>query len=391
MPDSIREVLQGIAGDEGPSRDLAAGAYRRARTITRRRLAAVAITVVAALAMAGGATAAIIDRDRVETPPVGDPTGDATEAPTDPETTPSEVTPTGSEADDQCTGLEGWSGWGPSDSMAALDALPERLVFLVRQDGHEAMETLVRFDGTTPSNAIDAEPGPAFRMAPDGERFTTSNGGTCDGTLETVGGERVTELEVWTMYCEPSWSPDSNRVLLNRADPENTAYLLDVATGAVSEVAAEVGCSAKWSPDGQFLISADGRAAMRPDGSDRVELAGAAAWTGEPGFIGVSSVSADLSRACLHFEDSESAASSHLDATRCDRYVDTSTGEELEPPVDAENPNVVFLADGSSIWCDDRYGEIVLTLVDGGGNVLDSRTLPGQSSGGTLLRGYYTG
>lgn len=389
MPDSIREVLQGIAGDEGPSRDLAAGAYRRARTIGRRRFSAVAVAVVAALAMAGGATASIIDRDRVE-PPVGDPTTGTT-APTDPATTPQEATPTGAETDGECSGLDGWSGWGPSASMGDLDQLPDALVFLVRQDDLDGLETLVRFDGQTPSNAIDGEPGPGYAMAPDGDRFISSNGGTCDGTLETAGGERIDEVEVWTMYCKPSWSPDSDRVVLNRADPESTAYLLDVATGAVSDVPAAVGCSATWSPDGEFLVSADGAVAMRPDGSGRVELAGADAWTEAAGFVGVASISADLTRACLHFDDSEAAASGHVDAERCDRYVDTATGDELALPVEAQHPNVVFLADGSMIVCDDQYGQIVLTMVDAEGTVMDTRTLEGQGSGGTFLRGYYTG
>jgi hypothetical protein len=387
MPDSIREVLQGIAGDEGPSRDLAAGAYRRARTITRRRLAAVAITVVAGLAMAGGATASIIDRDRVETPPLDDATRDATGAPTDPATTPGEVETTGDPASD-CGVPEDWSGWGPSDSMTDLDALPDGLVFEVRSDGAEAEPVFVRFEGEEPVQVLqDGE----YAVAPDGHRFAVGGADGCTGTLATLAGEKLDGLEIWAMYCKPSWSPDSDRVVLNRADPENTGYLLDVATGAVSAVPAEVGCSPRWTADGEFLVSVDGTVAMRPDGSGRVELAGSDAWLTEAGFAGLSSVAADLSRACLHFDDSEAGTSGHVEPTRCDRYVDTATGEELELPVDAENPNVVFLADGSSIWCDDRYGQIVLTLVDGDGGVADTRTLPGQSSGGTILRGYYTG
>ncbi|MDN3239359.1 hypothetical protein [Glycomyces tritici] len=389
MPDSIREVLHGIAGDEGPSRDLAAGAYRRARTITRRRLAAVAITVVAGLAMAGGATASIIDRDRVETPPVDDPTREATGAPTDPETTPEEVAPTGEETSG-CEVPEDWSGWGASESMGDLDTLPDGLVFEVRSDGMEAEPVFVRFEGEEPLQVLqDGE----YAVAPDGNRFAVGSADECTGTLATLTGEKLDELPIFTVQCAPSWSPDSDRVVLNMADAASTGgYLLDVSTGEASfAVPDEVGCSPRWSADGEYLVNSRGEVAMRPDGSGRVELAGAAVWQEDAEFTGLSSISADLSRACLQYDDAETAEAGHTQASRCDRYVDTATGEELDLPVAAQNPNVVFLADGSMIVCDDQYGQIVLTLVDGDGNVADTRTLPGQSSGGTILRGYYTG
>ncbi|MDA1360006.1 hypothetical protein O1R50_10245 [Glycomyces luteolus] len=384
MPDSIREVLQGIAGDDGPSRDLAAGAYRRARSIGRRRFAAVAVAVVAGLAMAGGATAAIVDRDGVEEPP---PAID----PTDAATTPQEVTPTGTEGHETCGVPDGWTGWGPSDSMGDLDALPDGLVFEVRQDGASADPALVRFEGEEPSPVMGE--GGEYYLAPDGSRFAVGGASECAGTLATLTGDKIDGVPVFTVQCFPSWSPDSDRVVLNMADAESTGtYLLDVATGAASsEVPEEVGCSPRWSADGEYLVSADGSVAMRPDGSGRVELEGAAAWNADEEFTGLSSVSADLSRACLQYDDAETAQPGHTQANRCDRFVDTATGDELELPVEADNPNVVFLANGWMIVCDDQYGQIVLSLVDTEGNVADTRTLPGQSSGGTILRGYYVG
>lgn len=386
MPDSIREVLQGIADDEPePSRDLAAGAYRRARSIGRRRFATVAVAALTGLAMASAA-AAIVDRDRLdEQPPVDDPTV------TDPATVPDddEVTPTGeeSENDETCGVPDDWTGWGPSDSMGDMSSLPDAFVFEVRSDGASSDPTIVRFEGDEPSTVLqDGE----YFVAPDGSRFAVGSADECTGTLASLIGDKIDGLPVFTAQCAPSWSPDSDRVVLNLADAESTgAYLLDVATGETSfEVPEEVGCSPRWSADGEYLASSDGAVAMRPDGSGRVELAGADSWNSESGFTGLSSISADLSRACLQFDD-ETAASGHVDANRCDRYVDTATGEELELPVDAEAPNVVFLADGSMIVCDDQYGQIVLTLVGADGETLDSKTLPGQSSGGTFLRGYF--
>jgi hypothetical protein len=389
MPDSIRELLQGIADDEpGPSRDLAAGAYKRARSIGRRRFATVAVSAVTSLAMASAATAAIVNGNRVEeTPPADDPT--VTESPTDPVTTTDEETVEETNGAVGCGAADDWNGWGASDSMGDLDSLPDTLVFEVRQDGASSNPALVQFDGTEPSTLIDDG---VYQPAPDGSRFTVGGADACAGTIATFTGEKLDGLGIYTMYCKPAWSPDSDRVVLYDADPEkHAAYLLDVANGGVTEVPEEVGCSPKWSADGEFLVSADGSVAMRPDGSGRVDLAGAASWNEDPEFTGLSSISADLSRACLQFDEGEGSDSGHIDANRCDRYVDTETGDELEKPAEAQNPNIVFLADGSMIVCDDQYGQIVLTLLDADGAVADSRTLPGQSSGGTFLRGYFTG
>ncbi|MEV3937042.1 hypothetical protein AB0K52_13830 [Glycomyces sp. NPDC049804] len=382
MPDSIREVLQGIAEGGAPERDLAAGAYRKARSMARRRLA-VAVAVVAGLAAAGGATAALVDRDRAEElPPADGPTASETATPSDPETT---ATETGA----ACSVPEGWSGWGPSGSMGDLTAIPDGLVFEVSQDDISSEPTFFRFEGEEGNEVLrDGE----YHMAPDGNRFAVGGAEACAGSLASLTGDNLDELGVFTVQCAPSWSPDSDRVVLNLADAESTgAYLLDVATGEVStDLPEEVGCSPRWSADGEYLVSSDGSVAMRPDGSGRVELEGAAAWSGDDGFTGLSSISADLSRACLQYDDEGTAAAGHTRAARCDRYVDTATGEVLDLPVDAGQPNAVFLADGSMIVCDDRYGEIVVTLVDADGTVLDTRTLPGQGTGGTILRGYYT-
>lgn len=392
MPDSIREVLQSIAGGEGPSRDLAAGAYRRARSMSRRRLAAVAVAVIAGLAMAGGATAVIVDRGRVEEPPPAvDPTAYVTPSAPDPsEALATDPVPDEDEDADVGTGgcEAAWSGWGSSNSMRHLDELPDGLVFEVHSEGTAAGPAFVRFDGEVPSTVMaDGE----FAVAPDGNRFTIGSAEDCAGSVATLGGETFEGLPVFTEQCRPSWSPDSDRVVLNLAGAETTGvYLLDVATGkATFEVPDDVGCSPRWSADGKFLVSADGSFAVRPDGSERVELRGAGSWVSDESFTGVSSISADLSRACLQYDDAPTAGPDFVQADRCDRYVDTATGDQLEPPVSKPNPQVVFLADGGAIWCHAMYDQIELTLVDAGGQVVDTRTLPGQSSGGTFLRGYY--
>jgi len=385
MPDSIRELLQGIAGDEpGPSQDLAAGAFKRARDITRRRYAAGAIGVVIALALAGMGTASLLNPD--EGPgPADDPTT-AAESPTDEDET-DDQTDFSSEG---CAGLGDWTGWGSSNSAAELTELPTDLYFAVQQDGAESFPAIYRYEGDAAESLLD-DPDDSYFMAPDGNRFAIgSPSGDCS-SLATMTGDKVDDVGVYTMYCKPSWSPDSDRVVLNAADPElHAAYLVDFTTGELTDVPEEVGCSPRWSADGEYLVSADGTVAMRPDGTGRTELAGAAAWTEDEEFTGLASVSADLSRACLQFDDAETAQSGHATANRCDRYVDTETGDELDLPVEVQNPQVVFLADGSMIVVDDQYGTIVVSLVGADGSVLDERELPAQGSGGSFLRGYFT-
>ncbi|MCC3764268.1 hypothetical protein K3N28_14480 [Glycomyces sp. TRM65418] len=395
MPDSIRELLQGIAGDESaPSGDLAAGAYRRARRIGRRRFMAAAIGATIGLTFASVTTAALVDPNGVEEAPPATGTT-AVELPTGATTAEDvETAPTEEHSEGEGCAPAAWNGWGSSNSMADMDALPKTLYFEVTGFFEVTEETdgppvIIRSYGDESVAVLQG--GPAYVLAPDGDRYAVPNEGVCAGALGTLSGEGTEVLGFSPQPCEPSWSPDSDRIVLNLPDEETDgAYLLDVATGETSGVPAEVDCSPRWSADGEYLVSSDGGVAMRPDGSGRVELEGAGAWTGEEGFVGLSSISADLSRACLEFADDTAAGRAPGPAVRCDRYVDTATGAELAFPVDVEKPQIVFLPEGSMIVCDDRHDAIALTLVDPVGVIRAERTLPRYGSGGTVLRGYFT-
>ncbi|WP_051704625.1 hypothetical protein [Glycomyces sp. NRRL B-16210] len=396
MPDSIRELLQGIAGDEpGPSADLAAGAFKRARTIGRRRMAAAVVGAVTALALASVGAAALIDPDAAPEPaPAVTSATDASptdvSSPSEPvETTAESSAPETDSTDHGCGSLDGWDGWGASEASAPLQSLPEVLYFEVRDDGMDS-PSIVRFDDDGHEYVLDGNDG--YALAPNGDRYATSAGGECAMFLATLGGTgaEVPELGTFGPRCEPYWSPDSNRVVLNApADDEGEGgFLLDVTTGESFALPAEVGCSPRWSADGEYLVSADLSVAMRPDGSGRVALGGV--WTDAEDFTGLSAISADLGRACLQMDESP-VPPDPADANRCDLYVDLRTGVELELPVATQSAQVVFLEDGSMIVTDDQYGTVVVSLVGEDGTVLDERTLPGLSSGGTYLRGYHTG
>lgn len=387
MPDSIRDLLQGIAGGEpAPSTDLAAGAYRRARRIARRRFAAAAIAAVTGLALASVTTAALVNADDFrDTPPAVEhpPSADTTPAPT-------ETTTEGEQSGGACNAPVAWDGWGDSASIRPLERLPETLYFELRPEDGSVSPQIVRLVGEETSSPV-IEDAYGHYLAPDGERYAVANDG-CDGSLANVEeGVAIDGLGIFATYCEPVWSPDSNLVVLNRPDPANEdAYLMDTATGEVIDLPIEVGCASRWSADGEYLVSADGGTAMRPDGTGAVALAGLGEWTQDPRFVGVSSISADLSLACLQFADAEGEVTGHAQAVRCDRFVDTGSGEELPLPIDVHDPQVVFLPDGSTIVSDDRVEEVEVSLLGPDGNVRDSRVFAEQSPGEVILRGYFT-
>lgn len=385
MPDSIRELLQGIAvGEAGPSQDLAAGARRRARRIGRRRFAAGAVAAVCGLVLAGVATVAAVGGG-VAAPPAGDPA-----ASQGVEDTEAEKAPEGS-----CGMPDRWLGWDAPEAVSTtLEALPNVLYFEVYEE-EESLSSIHRFEGGKHTTVLD--PAYDYTLAPNGERYTVVNGQECGGTVVSFAEADVLELAI-DEECPPSWSPDSNRVVLS-APEAGSGHLLDVSTGEITELPGKFSCSPRWTPDGKYLVSGDGAYAARPDGSGEIVFESAEWWTGDLPFTGLSSISADLTRACFQYDDTDAdtALPSRVEANRCDRYVDLTTGEELELPVETERAQVVFLADGSMIVVDDRSGTaeqadtILVSLFDPEGNTLGERSLEGFGpAAGVFLRGYRT-
>ncbi|MEU6859508.1 hypothetical protein AB0B28_11640 [Glycomyces sp. NPDC046736] len=391
MNDSIREVLQGIASDgSAPSDDLAAGAYKRARRIGRQRMAVVAgLAVVAVAAVSVGGVALAGMNDTTEPPPAINPT---TEAPTEPEETFQE-----DEDPDEGQGGEidcerpasDWSGWGDSDSMRPLTELPEELYVLLGSNEMPLMQ-VHRYDGAGNEYVIEGETYRP-RIAPDGNRYVTAM--DCSGGINLLddAAEGLASIGIDSMYCTPSWSPDSNFVTITTPSPDfDDRYLLNLETGEQTELPEEVSCSPVWSGDGQYLV--DFNVAMRPDGSDRVDFPAAATWSTDSELPGLSGVSADLGRACLQMYDAEYGASGHISPWRCDKYVDTATGEELELPVATEGDvHVVFLVDGAMIVGDQVGDRLDVTLVSASGSVLDERVLDVGTWTTAQIEGYYTG
>lgn len=383
MPDSLRDLLRQRAAESGgPSAGLTEGSLHKARGIARRRFAAVAAGAAAGLAIAGMAAGAIILPDDGTAPPAEEPT---TDEPADP-TTAATYEPD-EEAADCGRPSEDWSGWGDSDSIGPMTELPQALFVEFEWTG-ERMSEVWRYEDGGSDSVIAAQ---SLFPAPDGDRYVIA--AECASTIGPIDAIDDTgaliDLGVDSLYCAPVWSPDSNSVVLTVPSPEyDERYVLDVATGGQTELPEEVSCQPRWSGDGEYLVSTDGAVAMRPDGTGRTDLAGVETEEGE--FASLSSVSADLDRACFQIDTGESASSGHVDPVRCDRYVDTATGAELDLPGGADGAQVVFLADGGMIIGELTDEGVEVSLFDDEGQLLDDRVLDHRGARSALLTGYYT-
>lgn len=402
MPESIRTLLHDIGEDDpGPSRDLAAGALKRARGIGRRHFAAGSITAVCALAMAGAGAAGIVNaRDADRVPPAGDP---------------STVVETGS-PDDEEAGLETGCGVRPGDweddgysfpdrgeSAAApvLDVLPETLLFRATDPAQDDRFTyaVTTRPGEEESSGLDLESDYRYYPAPDGVRaLAVDRGDGCGAAyveLHDLAYEGPDEfafateqvISVEPVHCPIEWSPDSDKVMFTEPtgfeDPKS--YVLDVATGELTELPEELFCGGVWLPDSEHLWN--GATVMRPDGSDEDHLPGLDRDVEGAGEFWPMGMSADRGAVCIQDYDAEEG---DIDPWQCEYYLDPKTGRPLELPVEGDAQQVVFLADGSMIELVEEGGVWTVYLVDPAGAVVDERTLTGLLEGELELLSYRT-
>ncbi|PRY58413.1 hypothetical protein [Glycomyces artemisiae] len=381
MPESIRSLLHDIGDDHAePERDLAAGAYRKARSMTRKRIAAGAATVAAALAIAGTGTAAWLGDEHDPGP------GPAEQSTTE---SPEEVTTSEGEPDEgsNCTvSVKDWDDLdftfparGDSGTAGPLTALPDGMLF--RGYDAEAGEAtyLVSDGGATVLDAGDY----LYEPAPDGDRSVwIDRASTCGGVYAELGDSDLEALPVFSMdtvACPITWSPDSNRVIFTETGPEEGAttgfhsYVLDVSTGELTDLPEELYCTAKWLPDGEHLWDDQGTV-MRYDGTEPVDVPELGEGDNAMYYI-ASGMSADMGEACVHQTEGDSHG------WRCDKYFDMETGEEIDLPVvggftQGETRQVEFLEDGSMLILNQTPTAATVYLVGPGGELVDEMALP---------------
>jgi hypothetical protein len=373
MPESIRSLLHDIADDASePTRDLAAGAYRRARGITRRRIAAGAIGVVTALALAGAGTAGLIRYQDPGPSPAVDPT-------TTPEETATSEEESDASADQWCgAGVADWDDQGfafpaRGDSEAAgLTEIPDETLYRSVDADLEGATVMVSGDDMSVLDVGDY----LYYPAPDGNRtMAVDKSDDCSGVyleLHDAGVQPQPMFSFNPTACPITWSPDSNKVLFTEdaGTGDAKSYVLDVSTGELTDLPAELYCTAKWLPDSEHLWDNQGKV-IRYDGTDTTDVG----VVGDGGSFIASGLSADMGEACLHETEGDSPG------WRCDRYFDVATGAEIDLPVvggpaDGEARQVEFLEDGSMLILNQTATAATLYLVDPDGGLVDELELP---------------
>jgi hypothetical protein len=373
VPESIRSLLHDIADDGSePTRDLAAGAYKRARGIARRRFAVGAVSVVTALALGGAGTAGLLDRESNPGPSPADPT--------------SEDTDTSAEETDESAGCNvGVADWeeleyqfparGESEANRTLTEIPDETLF--RGLDETGGPATVMISGGEPS-VLDVGDY-LYYPAPDGNRtMAVEKSDWCSGVyleLHDTGFEAQPVFSFSPTGCPITWSPDSNRVLFTEyaGTADAKSYVLDVSTGELTDLPADLYCTAKWLPDSEHLWDNQGTV-MRYDGTEPVDVP-VVGDGDEAAYLIASGMSADMGEACAHLTEGDSPG------WRCDRYYDMETGDEIDLPVvggpsDDEMRQVEFLEDGSMLILRQTASTATLYLVGPDGELADELELP---------------
>ncbi|RRS00661.1 TolB-like translocation protein [Glycomyces terrestris] len=376
MPESIRSLLHDIA-DEGsaPSRDLAAGAYRRARAITRRRIAIGAVGVVTALALAGAGTAGLLDRGEDRGPSPADPTTESEDV----DESEAVAFGCGVRPQDWADSGVDLPERGESGTERELDELPFNLDYRVAHD--EFGVTTWRFSQAGEIEGLDDGDDVALHMAPDGNRAVmVDRSDGCGAAYVEIGADTdydsAAAFSVEPVHCPMAWSPDSDKLLFTEpvAFEEPKTYVLDPVTGEATVLAEMEGdgfCAGEWLADGE-RIWADRTTILNLDGTVDRELPALEASLETEDWLDAG-ISADGGEACF---DEVGEEAGDTTGRYCDVYVDTATGEELELPVGGEDRHVVFLYDGSMLILSHEGEAATQYLVDPEGEVIDQRDLP---------------
>jgi hypothetical protein len=384
MPESIRSLLHDIGDDDqGPSRDLALGAMRRARSIGRRRFAAGAIGAVTALALAGAGTAGLIGDRGTDGPPPGDPTtGEDTETI---EEDPSEWIGCGARPQDWPEGVA-FPARGDSGTERDLEgALPYRMIYRVLHD--EFGQSAWQFTDAGEIEGLDIGEGDfEYHVAPDGNRvIAVDRADGCGAAYIEIGVdsnfESPVQFSVEPVHCPIAWSQDSDKLLFTEPTVYEDAktYVADLRTGELTVLAEMQGdgfCAGEWLADSERIWVGRTRI-LNLDGTVAQELPALEASLETENWLDAG-ISADGGEACFdEFDDGAGDSFGRF----CDVYVDTATGQELTLPVEGENRQVTFLYDGSMLILSHADGVATQYLVDAEGDVVDQRELPGDFAG----------
>jgi Tol biopolymer transport system component len=152
--------------------------------------------------------------------------------------------------------------WSPDGRAIAFVSAASRSLELVRSDGQGRR----RIGG---GRAFDSSSAPAW--SPDGRRLAVAG---VDGALYTVATDghalrRLTPDRPGMVAWRPSWSPRGGQIaFINLAD--SALDVVDAGTARVHLIARQTDAlsTPAWSPDGRFLVFADGSGHLETISSD---------------------------------------------------------------------------------------------------------------------------
>lgn len=360
QPDLLRDSLHRIADRADPA-DLYERSLQRSRRITRNRALLATAAAVVGLSLAGGAVGQLADRARPVVPP---PAASAAPAPPDrtvpgPARTPSPGATTGTgRTAGSVPGIPGW-------------------LYYVDPDA----DRLVRLTGSGPVVVLNRD-GFNATVSPDGRRiaYLTGTEATSVVVADRDGRNPRTVLrDSAENGHEPTWSPDSTRLLVARGtDQDAVLGTVRVDTGTFTPLARQTGgIHHLWSADGRRLGYATGECRLGVADADGrnarlVPVVGDPDRSANP--RGLSScdpysISPDGSRLAVAMVG---AGQPNGDIARdlvADAVVDTRTGTAVDLPVTGTVSAVLFGPDGSLLVRSASGGGNQLTLVSPAGTV----------------------
>ncbi|MEH0822125.1 MULTISPECIES: hypothetical protein [unclassified Micromonospora] len=371
----LRLDLADLADEVTPV-DLRDRALRTSRRIGIQRAIATSAAVVVLFGAATGTAFAVLPNRGADPVPGTSPSVTASPSPTasptpSPTTSPSIAPPVASTSSQPATSATfgrlhyGPFGLGGADTAHLYSWTP----------------------GDTPVRRLALPRNPAqvnAAVSPDGRRvaWVEDGGALWTSALDGSGKRKLHDL-VDGLCWSPTWSPNSRQltVRLGAADGSySKAGLLDVSSGAFTEVAGFQGCHPVWAAGGTvaFADGSDGTVVVTDrTGTGRRTVPGLGSKGSRYVCYDVASISPDGRRIALFRIDRAGEAGDAARDLLVNAVLDTRTGKEISLPLGGrELRQAYFQADGSLVARVRSGGRYTLILVDKAGKKVAEKPEP---------------